>query len=117
MPASMRSGCRGCLRLGTALQAAPAYALLPAIPPSPSPFSGRRNAEYWWIHSVYVEPDQRRQGVFKAMFDHVEAEARVAGAAGLKLYTESSNERAHRAYRERGMESHAVVFERVWVPY
>lgn len=77
----------------------------------------RRNAEYWWIHSVYVVHGHRGTGTFKAMYEYVEKEAREAGAAGLKLYTETTNERAQKAYTKMGMENHALVFENVWLKH
>ncbi|KFM22421.1 Protein PhnO [Auxenochlorella protothecoides] len=80
-------------------------------------WSDWRNAEYWWIHSVYVVQDHRGTGTFKAMYEYVEKEAREAGAAGLKLYTETTNERAQKAYTKMGMENHALVFENVWLKH
>ena len=35
-------------------------------------WSDWRNGWLWWLQSVYVHADHRRQGVFRAMFDHVE---------------------------------------------
>ena len=29
----------------------------------------------WWIQSVYVDPDYRKQGLFKTLYAHVRAEA------------------------------------------
>src|SRR5207302_786408 len=34
-------------------------------------FSDWRNGWFWWIQSVYVRPESRRQGVFKALYHHV----------------------------------------------
>lgn len=33
-------------------------------------------ADFWWIQSVYVHPDFRRRGVYRALHQHVEQEAR-----------------------------------------
>ena len=29
----------------------------------------------WWIQSVYVHPEYRKQGLFKTLYAHVRAEA------------------------------------------
>lgn len=75
-------------------------------------WSDWRNAEWWWIQSVYVKPAQRGRGVFSALFDAVETEARSAGACGLRLYVERDNLRAQRTYRRLRMdESHYLMYE------
>ena len=68
-------------------------------------WSDWRNGDMWWLQSVYVDPDVRRLGVFKAMFAHVEKLARDAGAVAIRLYHESHNERAHEAYKRLGFEN------------
>ena len=62
------------------------------------------NAPYWWIQSVYVTPGRRGQGVFQALLQAVEAEARKVGAKELRLYVERENERAIRTYEKCGFE-------------
>src|SRR5262249_13699637 len=34
-------------------------------------FSDWRNGWFWWIQSVYVRPESRRQGVFRKLYHHV----------------------------------------------
>src|SRR5438132_10100956 len=34
-------------------------------------FSDWRDGWFWWIQSVYVRKEARRQGVFRALYDHV----------------------------------------------
>src|SRR5262245_61752969 len=34
-------------------------------------WSDWRNGWVWWIQSVYVHPDARRKGVFRALYEHV----------------------------------------------
>src|SRR5688572_1987461 len=34
-------------------------------------WSDWRNGWFWWIQSVYVRPDARRKGVFRAIFEHI----------------------------------------------
>ncbi len=75
-------------------------------------WSDWRNAWCWWIQSVYVSADMRKQGVFSALYAHVMAEAKRAGACGLRLYMERANERARVTYHQLGMvETHYAFFE------
>ena len=60
---------------------------------------------------MYVVPKARRQGVYKALYGDVKRRAGEAGAAGVRLYADTQNERAHAAYAALGMRSHYVVFE------
>ena len=67
-------------------------------------WSDRRNGDWWWIQSVYVEPEFRRHGVFAALYAHVEALARATpGVIGLRLYVERDNAAAQAAYVRLGM--------------
>jgi GNAT superfamily N-acetyltransferase len=66
-------------------------------------WSDWRNGFLWWIQSVYVAPGAREKGVFKALHGHIEAEARKAGAAGIRLYVFDGNERAQKVYARLGM--------------
>ena len=75
-------------------------------------WSDWRNRMVWWIQSVYVLPDVRRTGVFRALFDHVRDEARRAGSGGLRLYVDTSNAKAQAVYKALGMNGdHYHVFE------
>lgn len=77
-------------------------------------WSDWRNGQFWWFQSVYVLPDARRHGVFKAMYDHVEALARTTpGVIGLRLYVEGDNERAQRTYARCGMTARDYRFMEV----
>ncbi|HEX7373618.1 MAG TPA: GNAT family N-acetyltransferase [Steroidobacteraceae bacterium] len=67
-------------------------------------WSDWRNGVFWWIQSVYVVPQARRKGVFRALYDHVERLARnSAGVCGLRLYVEHDNIRAQQTYLGCGM--------------
>lgn len=67
-------------------------------------WSDWRNGVFWWIQSVWVEPDQRGHGVFKALYAHVESQAQSdQGVCGLRLYVENNNERAQGTYERVGM--------------
>lgn len=76
-------------------------------------WSDWRNAWWWWIQSVYVPISARRLGVFRALYAHVEGEARgTEGVCGLRLYVENENSRAQATYAALGMnDAHYRVFE------
>lgn len=75
-------------------------------------WSDWRCGDFWWIQSVYVAPDARRGGVFRALHAEVATRARAAGAAGLRLYVETENHRAQRTYEELGMQRcHYLMYE------
>ena len=67
-------------------------------------WSDWRNGWIWWIQSVYVVPEQRRRGVFRALFEHVCRQAREdPGVIGLRLYVEGENRAAQETYARLGM--------------
>jgi GNAT superfamily N-acetyltransferase len=62
-------------------------------------WSDWRNRWFWWLQSVYVRPESRGRGVFKALYKHVYDACRAApDAVGLRLYVAKKNERARTAY-------------------
>ncbi|HZV08008.1 MAG TPA: GNAT family N-acetyltransferase [Gemmataceae bacterium] len=77
-------------------------------------WSDWRNGWFWWIQSVYVRPEARRRGVFRALFEHVHQSAKADGQViGLRLYVERENHVAQKTYQNMGMESAGyLVFER-----
>jgi len=76
-------------------------------------WSDWRNGMFWWIQSVYVLPEARRSGVFRALFRHVEQLAgRDPGVCGIRLYVERENSRAQATYRHCGLhDAEYVVME------
>lgn len=76
-------------------------------------WSDWRCADWWWIQSVFVAEDARRQGVFAALYRHVLAE--IDGrrdVCGLRLYVEAENHRAQATYERLGMSrSHYRQYE------
>ncbi len=79
-------------------------------------WSDWRNGLFWWIQSVYVRAEFRKQGVFSRLYEHVERLARAApDACGLRLYVEHANDAALATYRKLGMvPSGHVLYERDW---
>jgi GNAT superfamily N-acetyltransferase len=76
-------------------------------------WSDWRNGDWWWIQSVYVAPQSRRQGVFAGLYRHVEQLARdTPGVIGLRLYVERNNAGAQRTYAALGMrDAGYAIFE------
>jgi ribosomal protein S18 acetylase RimI-like enzyme len=69
-----------------------------------SEWSDWRNGMFWWIQSVYVRPEFRRRGVYRALYRFVESMAADhAEVCGFRLYVEKDNHRAQRTYRSLGM--------------
>jgi ribosomal protein S18 acetylase RimI-like enzyme len=67
-------------------------------------WSDWRDGWWWWIQSVYVAPDWRRRGVYRALHDAVVAEVDAApDVCGIRLYVEPENETARATYRALGM--------------
>jgi ribosomal protein S18 acetylase RimI-like enzyme len=67
-------------------------------------WSDWRNGLFWWIQSVYVQKDWRRQGVYRRLYEHVRAMAQAdPGVCGFRLYVEKDNDVAHATYAALGM--------------
>ena len=66
-------------------------------------WSDWRNAQVWWVQSVYVQPEHRRQGIFKRLYLAVRGLGEQAGVCGYRLYVERENERAQQTYAGLGM--------------
>lgn len=68
-------------------------------------WSDWRNAWWWWIQSVFLEPEARGKRVYSQLYDFVKAEANQAGNVyGIRLYVETENAHAQRVYEKVGME-------------
>ena len=76
-------------------------------------WSDWRNATFWWIQSVYVKPDWRRRGIYRAMHDWVYDAARSrSNVCGIRLYVDLDNEIAQNTYANLGMvRAHYDLFE------
>ncbi|HEY6951138.1 MAG TPA: GNAT family N-acetyltransferase [Bacteroidota bacterium] len=80
-------------------------------------WSDWRCGTFWWIQSVYVRKEYRKQGVFRALYRHVETLARGnKRVSGLRLYVEHENERAQKTYETLGMRRSAYeMYEKDFV--
>ena len=79
-------------------------------------WSDWRNGLFLWIQSVYVLPEHRGGGVFKALFDHLAGVAREdPRICGIRLYVDRGNEKAKSVYGRLGLHrSNYGVMEAVY---
>jgi GNAT superfamily N-acetyltransferase len=80
-------------------------------------WSDWRNGWLWWLQSVYVRPDARGRGVFRALYRQIRTEAIAAGdVIGLRLYVEDENRAAQSTYQALGMKRGGYhVLEELWI--
>ena len=76
-------------------------------------WSDWRNATFWWIQSVFIDPKWRRMGVYRSLhqriLDMIDSRDDICG---IKLYVERSNGIAQHTYTELGMtHSHYDLYE------
>ena len=76
-------------------------------------WSDWRNGTFWWIQSVYVQPEYRERGIFRSLYRYIESIARNRGdVCGLRLYVDQSNKRAQQTYEALGMKhSHYQIMD------
>ena len=80
-------------------------------------WSDWRNATFWWIQSVYVDPVWRRRGVYRTMHRAILERAKRRGdVCGVRLYVERENKTAKTVYTRVGLQSSSYhVFENDFV--
>ena len=70
-------------------------------------WSDWRNATVLWIHSLYVIPEARGQGVFKKLYLNLEKQVKHSPKlAGIRLYVDKRNKPAQKVYEKMGMNKH-----------
>lgn len=76
-------------------------------------WSDWRNGNVWWIQSVYVRPECRRQHVYAGMYEHVKRLVEADDSLrGIRLYVDRRNTSAQDVYTRCGMNGeHYQVFE------
>ena len=68
-------------------------------------WSDWRNGLFWWIQSVYVMPEYRRQGLYRQLYQEAKNMAEnEPGVCGYRLYVERDNTIAQQTYLALGME-------------
>ena len=80
-------------------------------------WSDWRNGNFWWIQSVFVHPEHRRQGVYSALHKHLIQMAKDRkGVCGIRLYTSKNNLTAQATYMSLGMQqSRYALYEEVFL--
>lgn len=80
-------------------------------------WSDWRNGAFWWIQSVYVTPEWRRRGVYRAMHEHIAARAKASPhVCGIRLYVERQNRPAQTVYQRVGLRSSGyTIYEQDFV--
>ena len=76
-------------------------------------WSDWRAKDYYWIQSVYIRPQNRRQGIYGKLYNEVKQLAETnGGAASFRLYVEQENFAAQQTYQALGMkQSYYLMFE------
>jgi GNAT superfamily N-acetyltransferase len=76
-------------------------------------WSDWRNCWVWWIHSVYVLPENRKSGAFRMLYKHLKAMVEKSDdVGGLRLFVDKTNVRAQKVYEAMGMNGdHYQLFE------
>ena len=76
-------------------------------------WSDWRNANVFWIHSLYVVPKHRGKGVYKTMYEHIKNEVLNDDAlGGIRLNVDKRNTEATKVYQALGMsDEHYNMFE------
>ncbi|QYJ88108.1 GNAT family N-acetyltransferase [Shewanella mesophila] len=76
-------------------------------------WSDWRAKDYYWIQSVYIRPQNRRQGIYGKLYQAVKNIAeKDGGAASFRLYVEQENSKAQQTYQALGMEqSYYLMYE------
>ncbi len=81
-------------------------------------WSDWRNGMFWWMQSLYVEPQCRQQGILRQLYQYVcdQARASTGPICGVRLYVEKDNKTAQRAYQALGFhEAPYQVYEQEFV--
>ncbi|MCE9677737.1 GNAT family N-acetyltransferase [Shewanella sp. AS1] len=76
-------------------------------------WSDWRAKDYYWIQSVYIRPQNRRQGIYTRLYQSVKDLAdENGGAASFRLYVEQENSKAQQTYQALGMDkSYYLMYE------
>jgi GNAT superfamily N-acetyltransferase len=66
---------------------------------------------FWWIQSVYVNPEFRRKGVFRKLYEFLKQKAsHEQNICGFRLYVEQANYAAQSTYAGVGMKETSYRF-------
>ena len=76
-------------------------------------WSDWRNGQFWWLQSVYIVPEWRRQGLYRELYENVKTLAgENENVCGFRLYVEQENSVAQTTYDRVGMhQTHYKMYE------
>lgn len=76
-------------------------------------WSDWRARTIWWIQSLYVKPEWRKQGIYRNMYNHLkELIKNDDSVGGIRLYVDKSNIPAQKVYEALGMDgNHYQLYE------
>lgn len=76
-------------------------------------WSDWRNGTVLWIQSVYVVPEMRGRGIYRLLYEHMQARVAASSALrGIRLYVDKRNTAAQGVYARLGMtREHYELFE------
>ena len=76
-------------------------------------WSDWRNGVVWWVQSVYVRDEYRRQGIYRSLYEAVKTLASEdPSVCGFRLYVEKDNINAQKTYEALGMiETDYLMYE------
>ena len=76
-------------------------------------WSDWRNGTVLWIQSLYVPPEERGRGVYRALYEQLKRQVELdPGLKGIRLYVDRRNALAQRVYARLGMtREHYDLFE------
>jgi GNAT superfamily N-acetyltransferase len=76
-------------------------------------WSDWRNGTVLWIHSVYVQKEYRKLGLFKSLYLHLKNKVSSSdNLRGLRLYVDKRNLNAQVVYKNLGMDNeHYELYE------
>jgi GNAT superfamily N-acetyltransferase len=76
-------------------------------------WSDWRNGTVLWVQSVYVRPESRGRGIYRALHGHLRRRVESSpDLKGIRLYVDLRNHRARKVYEELGMTSeHYMLYE------
>ena len=79
-------------------------------------WSDWRNGEFWWIQSVYVHSDFRKNNIYRKLYNEAIKLAKESeNVCGIRLYVDKDNNIAQKVYSKLGMkESNYKIFEEDW---
>ena len=79
-------------------------------------WSDWRNGEFWWIQSVYVHLDCRKNNIYRKLYNEAIKLAKESeNVCGIRLYVDKDNNIAQKVYSKLGMkESNYIFFEEDW---